>query len=470
MMLKRILKSALKKLMTFGVKMEICPTFRKISEETGKGTFSFDDFEKEAPFKIEYYIGKEALIIMEEAFFSELSLKLSNSYNQKPVEASLSGQMDNGCKIYIHKMIMISTAGLKKGKSTPIKFKVFSPIIVSNESLKPVKEKTEIHFYITNFEFIGCEKTIYPKGGWKLDHFSVNFEGYTLNIKQVEKYKEIIENLKKNKTSAITAEIIIKADLSEKDKLYPIITNICELLSFATGNSVVPITEEHLSNGEFMWSKTTSMRVDNFKSGDQLIPHLPPEAIREFTIKSYPNYSKLKDGLGLNVLINYYLLMKSNPILDVRCLLGFILLECLANHAQEFYAKNGKPIESSMKKSKIKQLNKILPKSHNLSKKTMDKIIEEFVYPFPSLQDSIKRLMDEFDMMYKKKEAELWKLRKDFIHKGMYPKNTKNHIQIYRNIVHFIDRLTLHILKYDGEFLNIANGYRTENLVLSHPL
>jgi len=360
---------------------------------------------------------------------------------------------------------MVNATGLKKGKSTPIKFKVLSPIIVSNESLKPVKKKTEIHYYITNLEFIGCEKTIYSKGGWKLDHFSVNFDGYTFNIKQVEKYKEIIEHLKKNKTNAITAEIIVKADLNEKDKLYPIVANICDLLSFATSNSVVPITEEHLSNGKFVWSKTTSMRVDNFRSGDQLIPHLPPEAIREFTIKTYPNYSKLKEELGLNVLLDYYLLMKSNPILDVRCLLGFILLECLANHAQEFYAKNGNPIERSMKKNKIKQLNKILPKSHNLSKKTINKIIEEFVYPFPPLQDSIKRLMDEFGMKYKKKEAEIWKLRKEFIHKGMYPKNTENHVQIYRNIVHFIDRLVLHILKYDGEFLNVSNGYKTEKLL-----
>jgi len=442
-------------------------TFRKIAEEKGKGTFSFDSFEKEASFKIEFYIGKEALIFMDESFFSEFSVKLSNLHNQKQIEASLSGTMDNGSKIHIDKIILINTAGLKKGKSTPIKFKVFSPIVVCNESLKPTKGKTEIHYYITNFEFIGCEKTIYPRDGWKLDHFSVSFDGYTFNIKQVEKYNEIIKHLKKNKTTSITAEIIVKAELKDKDKLYRIVTDICDILSLATGNSVVPITEEHLSNGKFIWKKTTSMRVEDFRSGDQLVPHLPPEAIREFTIKAYPNYTELKDDLGLNVLINYYLLMKSNPILDVRCLLGFILLECLSNHAQDFYSKKGKPIENSMKKSKIKQLNRILPKSNNLSKKTKDKIIAEFVYQFPSLQDSVKRLMDEFGMKYKKKEADIWKLRKEFIHKGMYPKNTKNHIQVYRNIVHFIDRLVIHILKYDGEFLNVANGYKTEKIKLS---
>jgi len=442
-------------------------SFKKIAEEKGKGTFTFNDFEKEATFKIEFYIGKEALIFMDESFFSKFSVKISNLHSQKQIEASLSGVMENGTKIHIDKIILINPINLKKNKSTPIKFKVFSPIIVSNESLKPIKGKTEIHYYITNFEFMGCEKTIYPKGGWSLDHFSFSLEGHTFNIKQVENYKEVIEYLKKTKTKSITAEIIVKADLKDKDKLYTIITNICDILSFATGNSIVPIKEEHLSNGKFVWSQTTSMIVDDFKSGNKLIPHIPFEVMREFTIKAYPNYTKLKEDLGLNILLNYYLLMKSSPILDVKCLLGFILLECLSNHAQEFYAKNGKPIENSIKKSRIRQLNKILPKSNNLSKKTKDKIIEEFVYSFPSLQDSIKRIMNEFGMKYKKKEAEIWKLRKGFIHKGMYPKNTKNHIQIYRTIVHFIDRLILYILNYDGEFLNIANGYRIEKIKVS---
>lgn len=441
--------------------------YRKVAEEKGKGTFTFKDFEKQASFKLEFYVGKEALVFMEESFFSEAGVKLSNLHNQESVEAALYGKMESGLNIHIERLILIQAAGLKEGKPTPLKFKVFSPILVSNEDLKPTKDEMEIHYDITNFDFTGCEKTIYPKGGWNIDHFSVSFEGFTFVIKQVEKHKEIIEHLRKNKASAITAKIIVKADLKEKDKLSGIVTEICEILSFATGNSVVPITEKHFSTGKFVWSQTKSMRVEAFRSGDQLIPDFPPKAIREFTIKAYPQYKKMKQKLGLNIIFNYYLLMKSNPIMDVRCLLGFILLECLSSHAQEYYMKGCRPIENSMKKSKIKHLEKILPKSNNLSRKTKAKIMEEFGYKFPTLPDSIKRLMDDGGMKYKKKEAEIWKLRKEFIHKGMYPKDTTNHVQIYRNIVHFIDRLLLHILKYDGEFLNVANGYESERINLS---
>ena len=36
--------------------------------------FSFDTFEKDASFKIEFYIGKEAIVFMDESFFSEFSV------------------------------------------------------------------------------------------------------------------------------------------------------------------------------------------------------------------------------------------------------------------------------------------------------------------------------------------------------------------------------------------------------------
>jgi hypothetical protein len=437
--------------------------FRKIAEKKGNGTFKFKDFEKEASFRLEF-VGKEALVWMGDSFFSDISAKITNFHNQESVEASLHGEMDNGLKVHVKRLILIRPAGLKKEKSTPLKFKVFSPIILSNENLKPTKDETEIHYYITNFDFVGCEKTIYPKGGWKLEHFSVNLEGFTFVIKQLEEHKEIIEYLRKNKTSAITAEIVVKADLKLKDKLYSIVTEICEILSFATGNAVVPITEKHYSSEKLVWSQSKSMRVEDFRGGDQVIPHLPPGAIRNFTVKVYPQYKKLKQKLGLNIILEYYLLMKSNPVLDVRCLLGYSLLECLSNHAQEFYLKEGNPIKNSLKKSKSKKLDEILQKSSRLNKKTKEKIIEEFVYSYPTLQDSIKRLMDDYGMKYKNKEAKIWELRKEFIHKGMYPKGTKNRVQIYRDIAHFIDRLLLHILKYDGEFLNVANGYKTEKI------
>ncbi|MBI2661937.1 hypothetical protein HYX11_00580 [Candidatus Woesearchaeota archaeon] len=437
----------------------------KYSESNGKGKFKIGEIEKETSFKLEFYLGQDAILYMDEDFFSEINRSFINKKKNEPIIASLSGILENGAKIRIDHLILIQPSCLEKGKSTPIKFKVFSPVIISKYLQNSSPENEEIHFLITNFEFTGCDKTIYPNGGWKLNQLSVNVGGYTLIIKQVENYENIIKQLKhKNSLSAITAEIIIKSPIKDRDKIYPIVEDICSLCSFANGNSVVPVIEKHFSNVNLVFERISSMRIDPFSGGNQLIPNLPPEVIRDFVDNTHTAYVNYKDKLGLNILINYYLLMKSNPILDIRCLLGFVLLECLSDHAQEYYSKLGKPIDSSLRKGQISKLKKILPRSNNLSKKTLDKIIDEFVYKYPTLQDSINQLMNDFGMRQKRGEGRLFELRKSFIHKGMYPKGTTDHIVIYRSLVHFIDRLILNILGYKSIYLNIADNYKIEEI------
>jgi len=84
---------------------------------------------------------------------------------------------------------------------------------------------------------------------------------------------------------------------------------------------------------------------------------------------------------------------------------------------------------------------------------------ERLIYQFPILQDSIDRLMKEFDMKYEAGEHELYTLRKEFIHKGVFPKG-KEPMKVFYKLVHFIDRLILCILGYKGEYIDISNGYR----------
>jgi len=55
------------------------------------------------------------------------------------------------------------------------------------------------------------------------------------------------------------------------------------------------------------------MRIDPFSGGNQLISELPPEEIRDFLDNTYADYDKYKEKLGLNVIVSYYLLIKSSP-------------------------------------------------------------------------------------------------------------------------------------------------------------
>jgi len=431
----------------------------------GKGEIKYKNLVIKADFKLEFYIGSDTVLYLYKDVFSRDIIDLGNELApKKSVIVSLRGILDRGNFISIDELILVSPAGLKKGKSTPLKFKTFSPVIISSDKKKSISSYSKIRILITNLEFSGCDRTITKKSS-KLDRFSINIKGYEIVLKQVDNYKKVIESLRKGKyESAITTEVIIKTGLKNSSEVFRIVDNICRLLTIANGNTIVPVTTQHFNKNKRVWSESITARVEKFRAGDQLIPTFYGEHLREFLKKTYLNYEEYKNAFGLNVISDYYILMKSASIMDIRCLMGFVLLECLTSHAEEYYNNKGEPVKSTLKRGKIKKLHKILPQDHNLDESIIDEIIEEFVYPYPSLKDFIDRIMKQFGMKYKKGEDKLFSLRKEFIHKGMYPKATKEHLKIYRLLVHFIDRLLLCILGYSGPYLNIANAYREENL------
>ena len=70
----------------------------------------------------------------------------------------------------------------------------------------------------------------------------------------------------------------------------------------------------------------------------------------------------------------------------------------------------------------------------------------------------------EIGMKYKRGEDKLFGLRKEFIHKGRFPQG-ENPMHIFRTLLHFTDRLILHILGYKGEYLDISDSYKHKKLV-----
>ena len=431
---------------------------KKYFEIKGQGTIKAKDFSAKKEFSLEFFIGEPALLLFKSNLFSKARKEI-RSDNLK--EFSFFGELDDGNKISIDRLILISDGDIIKGIQMPMNFKVISDISIHRNDFKS-DEDEQILFRIANLEFTGCEKTIKPDGGWSVDHMTLNLEGYSIVVKQLQGYKEIEKKLRKKEfPSAETSEIIVNAKHKDKDKVRKIVDDLCWLLSFARGNTVVPFGEIHLKGHDVVHQIFRSSRVEPFRGGDQLIPDYEP--LRQFVEEAYPNYQKYKENLRLYVILNYHELMKRNPIMDARCVLGFVLLECLSSNAQEYYKNKGEPVKNSLMSSKVKKLKGILPKHEIITEEIINKLKDEFIYPYPSLQDSINKLMKEFKMKYKKGEDQLFGLRKEFIHKGEFPKDI-DPLRVYRGLVHFNDRLILHILGYKGEYLDISDVYKHKTL------
>lgn len=435
-------------------------------ETKGNGNFYFPEFKKEfkAQFMMQQKFSEEAKIFLELDVGNDFAKFLIEKHNETrdSIKCSVRGELESGMNLQIEEVYFIG-ADIKNFLAV-LKFKVFSNIILGEREFKNESKEEEIHFFITNFEFIGNEKTIFPKGGWKLNRGRINIEGYEILFNQFENYDKIMKALKKEfkDMGAFTTEIVIKTPLKNHEAIKEIIENVCYILSFAKGVDIIPSKCFHVKNNKKVWGEEVNVGKRPFRGGDYLIHQLPPENIFDFVEKVYPNYTKYKNDFGLNVLFNLYTAMKSAFYMELRCLIGYVILETLGENLQNFYHEEGDPIKGSIK-WKLKDFKKILPINNNLSDADIEKIIDQISYDKPSLQDSIERVKRDFKFLYRPEDKKLFEYRKYFVHQGKFPPKTDS-VEIYRNIISFVDRIILSILNYNGEFCDISRGYKIEDM------
>lgn len=431
---------------------------RRLFKITGRGILKSKNITIKNKFELNFLLGEDAILLINVSPRQKIKLNKIDSN-----EFSLEGKLENGFSIKINKVLLVSLGTISKGKFDPAKFRVISNVSLDSKTSSKNNDET-ILFKITNLEFTGTEKTFTPGGGWILDHFNLKIGKYFMKVKQIEQYKEIIKELRKQKGIGQTAEIIVQAKHKESDKVKKAVDDLCWLMSFAKGNTIAPFGEVYLKGNNIVKETYSNLHLEPFKGGDSVVPEIPFEELPNFLEKCYPQYKKHESKLGLNVIFSYHELMKRNPLLEGRCALGFILLESLSYFLQEEYTKKGKPLQSSLMNSKIKKLKKILPNDRAITNEIIDKLIEEFIYKSPTLEDSVAQLMKDFNMSYNLSEKKIFELRKYFIHKAGFPKEEKNYIQTYHLILNFINRLILHILGYSAEYIDVSDGYKTKKL------
>lgn len=442
-------------------------------ELVGTGKFKFKNYSKEfeAHFIMKRLFSRESLVFVELNMGEDFSKFLLEKYSEAEtsLKCSLNGELDSRAKIQVDELILIGdSSGQLPNRN--FKFKVFSTIIIgSKEFQENSEEDEEIRFLITNFEFNGIERTISPKGGWKFDRFRLKISGYEIIFKQLDNYHEIIKELSgsSNDFMGFTTEIIIKTKLNNYEEVKNIVEDICYLLTLAKGTDIIPAQIFHYKKGKQIWAQFLSIGKRPYRR-DSLILSLPSEDIVKFLEETYPPFVKYKDSFGLPALINLYIAMKSAFYLELRCLIGYTLLETLGDNMQEFYKNNNDPIESNIALA-LEDFKKLLPSNHNLNDEDIQKILSKINrYKNPTLQDIIQRIKKDFKFKQNPNEEKLFSYRKYFVHKGKFPPD-ENNLRIYHKIIHFVDRILLSILGYTGKYCDITSGYRPKQLEYEQP-
>ena len=145
-------------------------SMQKILEGKGQGKIIYEKFEVKSTFSIEFYIGEQAILFFDLDMFSIEREKIRKTDDKG---CRFVGQLEDGSKITIDKLILISEGDIDKGVQKPIKYKVFSSVKINRTDFDNSSDE-KILFTLSNLEFNGCEKTLSAFAGWSLDHFTLN--------------------------------------------------------------------------------------------------------------------------------------------------------------------------------------------------------------------------------------------------------------------------------------------------------
>ncbi len=360
--------------------------------------------------------------------------RLINQFNQRRIiNASLDGSILEPCGKIEANRLVLSTLDIQIDKNKQNSYAVFRSFYPVRMTFSDIQQDdiVELHYGLTNFLFNGCEWCL--KGNIKTrDKFSVIINGNTFEFRQLDNYKFISEELKKRKDVRITSELIIRTQWRDIKQIESKVNDVLILLSLAQGNWITYLYKDIYKEQNLVKTELIPGKTMPFRKCPPLIDakHFESCDTKTFLETTFPRYQELKDDLGLNIVIEYSIISKMAPFLEIKYLLGAITFECITSYLSDYFKK--------------------LKKYVNLS----------------TLRSKILALLSHFDVTYKEKELEDFiKYRDKLVHTGRFPSDV-NPLEAWIKLQNFIDRTLLTILGYKGKpYINSAKGFVKELLI-----
>lgn len=135
----------------------------------------------------------------------------------------------------------------------------------------------QLIYQLTNLLFTGPETTTYPDGSWRRDRLSLRYRSLHCVLLQVTEYRDLVEELRQTHSAAVTATLTLTGDICTLHEADQLADSFCELLSFATKNTVFWIIRENpdsVDKGPIRLQRSLSGRARNFHAGWGIISDL----------------------------------------------------------------------------------------------------------------------------------------------------------------------------------------------------
>ncbi|MFA6433775.1 MAG: hypothetical protein WCW52_03685 [Elusimicrobiales bacterium] len=284
-----------------------------------------------------------------------------------------------------------------------------------------------IRFFLTNFIFHGINFTRAANGGGSRDHFCTRVGSHNITIRHLTDYDTIRTRLRKERGIEVTSTLEFTTTKNfgwDGEKRFA--TNICEMLSFATGTKINWIALELLDtvHNPVLCHHLDTLTFDYSPSLPVICDDINPPTIPNFLSQCYPEYRRWRSRLKIHVAIEYEVKSKHETVSEFKYLLAGTAMESLK---ENFRIWKGLPVRKPGTRQR---------------------------WYFSEL---LELLYQHFRL--RRRKFKFIALRNKVVHSGTlrggYRRSSFPH---YLRLTDLINRLLLRILDYRGTYYDCVNG------------
>jgi hypothetical protein len=286
-------------------------------------------------------------------------------------------------------------------------------------------QKVEYRIGLSNLVFLGTHR-IAGHAGRSPSRIGLIIADQDIFLESLDWYYNLTERLEGGLGIDVTAHLVASNSLKNRNLVRQLCDDLCVLLSFATCNWVSPLYEDYFLDNRLVATTLLPAITLPYNHADLVIDARDGNNLKEYLETTYPSYRQVKNTLGMNIVIEYFVHSRSATNFTLRYLLGAIGMECLKSYLPSYF------------KSKNKVAN------------------------LKNFRSSLEELLKHISMPYQQSELDFIHIRDKIIHTGKFPPKISI-LEEYRKFVNFCDRTVLTILGYRSKpYLNIAKKYAKE--------
>lgn len=328
---------------------------------------------------------------------------------------------------------------------------------------KKIEKNSKIEFHLLNFLFEGNETKVVKTNEKEIlsrSALKLKFEDFECTIDRVNNYKVIKQLLKRQggviKTSKLTVDI--NSNINFNNTLEKV-RKLCQLLSVARSTFINWGTCKIVDSNESVFYELHGQAQTRLFHGNSLINDFPSDTVN-FLESAWSSYDEYEDVLDLRRFLYGYLDTYVNSYIETRCLNIAALVDSVSSRWAIQEEKNifvdeklfndnlsnlsegfKKVIERVFSNLKENHINAMANTASFINDRPMDWKLQRFRKSFkcPIRDQEINRFV---------------KLRNSLAHSTVFPNEVDN-TQAFLFMRHFLDRIVLRILNYEGKYFDM---------------